>query len=36
MTDWAKSFSVCKDGAPSMVGCRKSFVARDKKMNSSA
>ena len=33
MIDWAKCFSVCTDGAPSMMECRKDFAAHIEKPN---
>ena len=35
LIDWAKCLTVCTDGAPSMIGCRKGFVAHVKKVNPS-
>ena len=35
LIDWAKCLSVCTDGAPSMIGRRKGFVAHVKKVNPS-
>ena len=35
MIDWAKCFSVCTDGAPSVMGCWKGFVVHVKKVKSS-
>ena len=35
MIDWGECFIVCTDGAPSMMGCRKSLVVHVKKVNPS-